>query len=110
MLAKMIETFRFVVLPRITPFFFEDNPVHEGQFVQVTCSVSDGDLPLTLEWYHNGNSLEDYAEVTTSKIGKRTSVLVIESVSYNNAGNYSCLAKNNAGSTSYVAELQVNGY
>lgn len=84
--------------------------MHEGQFVQVTCSVSDGDLPLTLEWYHNGKSLEDYAEVTTSKIGKRTSVLVIESVSHGNAGNYTCLARNDAGSTSYIAELHVNGY
>lgn len=96
-------------MPRITPFVFEDNPVSEGQFVQIACSVSDGDLPLTLEWYLNGHNLDNYQEVSMSKIGKRTSVLVIESVSHGNAGNYTCQARNNAGSTSYTTELQVNG-
>lgn len=99
-----------LVLPRITPFSFEDNPLHEGQFVEIHCSVSEGDLPLTIEWSLNGNDLSNYPEVSTSKIGKRTSILIIESVSYSNAGNYTCKVSNKAGESTHSAELQVNGY
>lgn len=43
-------------------------------------------------------------------MGKRSSILVIESVTHSHAGNYTCNANNSAGDASYVAELQVNGY
>lgn len=99
-----------IVLPRITAFYFEDNPVHSGQFVQVTCAVSEGDLPLTLAWQLNGKDLQDYPEITTSPVGKRSSILEIESVSYTHAGNYTCRATNKAGTTGYTTVLQVNGY
>nr|CAH7736157.1 unnamed protein product [Callosobruchus chinensis] len=98
------------VLPRITPFGFEDSPVHSGQFVEVTCTVSEGDLPVQITWHLNGRDFDNFPEVTTTKVGKRTSVLSIESVSYTNAGVYTCLARNKAGEASFHAELQVNGY
>lgn len=98
------------MLPRITPFTFEDNPVHEGQFAQVGCSVSEGDLPLAIEWTLNGHSIQQYSEIGVSTIGKRASILVIESVMYTHAGNYTCKATNKAGESSYTAELQVNGF
>lgn len=99
-----------LVLPRITPFAFEDNPVHEGQFAQISCSASEGDLPLTMEWTLNSQSIRRYSEIAVSNIGKRTSILVIESVSYTHAGNYTCTARNAAGGSSYTAELLVNGF
>ncbi|CAH0555671.1 unnamed protein product [Brassicogethes aeneus] len=97
-----------MVLPRITPFNFEDNPVHSGQFVQVTCAVSEGDLPIKLSWQLNGKTLEDFPEISTSSVGKRTSILEIESVSYSHAGNYTCKAVNRAGEIGYSTELLVN--
>ncbi|VEN53578.1 unnamed protein product [Callosobruchus maculatus] len=96
------------VLPRITPFGFEDSPVHSGQFVEVTCTVSEGDLPVQITWQLNGRDFDNFPEVTTTKVGKRTSVLSIESVSYANAGIYTCLARNRAGEAVFSAELQVN--
>lgn len=98
------------MLPRITPFYFEDNPVHSGRFVEVSCTVSEGDLPITFEWRLNGNKLEDFLEISVSSVGKRTSFLSIEAVSYTHAGNYTCAAKNKAGETFFSSELQVNGY
>lgn len=98
------------MLPRITPFAFEDNPVHEGQFAQIACSVSEGDLPLRIDWRLNGRDIGEYSEIGVSAIGKRTSILVIESVTYEHAGNYSCRATNRAGESSYTAGLQVNGF
>lgn len=99
-----------LVSPRITPFSFEDSPVQSGQFIQVSCSVTEGDLPVKIEWLLNAATLEDFPEVSTATIGKRGSILAIESVSYTHAGNYTCRAGNKAGQETYTAELQVNGY
>lgn len=83
--------------------------MHSGQYVQVTCLITEGDLPLKIEWELNGKPIFDYHEISTSKMGKRSSILAIESVSHLNAGNYSCKAKNKAGESVYVTQLQVNG-
>lgn len=96
-------------MPRITPFTFEDNPLSSGQYVQVTCLVPEGDLPLKIKWNLNGESLKFFPEVQVARMGKRSSILTIETVGYTNAGNYSCDAENAAGKTNYVAQLQVNG-
>lgn len=98
------------VLPKITPFYFENNPLHSGQYVQVTCVVAEGDLPIQISWSLNGKNIADYQEITTSKTGRRSSFLAIESVSHENAGNYTCKAKNKAGESEYVTQLYVNGY
>lgn len=84
--------------------------MHEGQFAQVGCSVSEGDLPLEIQWTLNGRGIDYYSEIGVSTIGKRTSILVIESVTYTHAGNYTCKATNQAGESSYTAQLQVNGF
>lgn len=76
----------------------------------MNCLVQSGDLPLRINWVYNGKSLRDYPEVSIAQIGKRSSILTIESVSYTNAGNYSCVAKNSAGRSSLTADLQINGY
>lgn len=99
-----------LVAPRITPFSFENNPLQAGQYVQVTCLVSEGDLPLHINWKFNNESLENYPEVSESKTGKRSSILSIESVTYTNVGFYTCEATNKAGQVAHIAQLQVNGY
>lgn len=96
--------------PRVTPFVFEDNPVSSGHTIQVACLVSEGDLPLDIEWTLNGKSLENSADVSVGKVGKRNSILSIDAVSYENAGNYTCTAENKAGMAQHSAELLVNGY
>lgn len=97
-------------MPRITPFYFEDNPVHSGQFVHVACTVSEGDLPVKFRWFLNEQLLGEFSDVTISQFGKRTSMLAVESVMYSHAGNYTCRANNDAGETFFTTELQVNGY
>ncbi|XP_050305184.1 cell adhesion molecule Dscam2 isoform X8 [Anthonomus grandis grandis] len=97
-----------MVPPRVSPFNFEDNPLHEGQFAQVACVVSEGDLPLRIIWTLNGRYVDTINEITVTQVGKRTSLLTLESVSHAVAGNFSCNAKNGAGEGSYTTELQVN--
>lgn len=49
-------------------------------------------------------------DISVGKVGKRSSLLSIEAVTYGNAGNYTCLARNKAGVHAHSAELLVNGY
>lgn len=97
------------VLPRIVPFSFEEGPAQTGQSISLTCSVVDGDLPLYINWFLNDKPTEDIAGLSQAKIGRRISVLSIESVEADHAGQYSCRAINKAGQTESSAELKVNG-
>uniref|UniRef100_A0AAR5PM90 Down syndrome cell adhesion molecule-like protein Dscam2 n=1 Tax=Dendroctonus ponderosae TaxID=77166 RepID=A0AAR5PM90_DENPD len=99
---------QIMVPPRITPFYFEDNPVHEGSFAQITCLVPEGDLPIKITWTLNGHHVDTFSEILVTKVGKRTSLLTLESVSHSVAGNFSCWAKNMAAEDSFTTELQVN--
>lgn len=75
----------------------------------VQCAVTKGDFPIEFSWMHNGRSIIFANGVTISKTNKRISTLSIESVGADHIGNYTCVAKNPAGTTSYAAVLNVNG-
>lgn len=98
-----------LVSPRIIPFYFEENPLQSGQYAQINCLVAEGDLPIEITWTLNDKSIDSFAEISVAKVGKRSTILTIESVSYTSAGNYSCQAKNKAGKTEYITQLLVNG-
>lgn len=100
----------------IGPFNFGTKPSHPGQYQSLQCSVSDGDLPLTIRWTFNGQPIivdgdDDDAttEVTVTKMGRRSSVLTIEQVAPEHAGRYVCLAENLAGRAALAADLRVIG-
>lgn len=67
-------------------------------------------MPIKIEWLLNHMPLEGFPDISVSVVGKRTSFLSIDSVSYTHAGNYSCRARNEAGEAISTSELQVNGY
>lgn len=98
-----------LVLPSIVPFTLGDKPAHMDQFLSINCAVSDGDLPLNIFWTFNNQPITPDMDVSINRLGKRTSVLTIDSVSGHHAGNYSCHGSNPAGSTSYLSELKVIG-
>lgn len=74
-----------------------------------TCLVPSGDLPIDFKWLFNGKPLISHDSVSTSKMGKRRSVLTIESVNGKHAGNYTCQASNKAEHVNLTANLIVNG-
>lgn len=61
-------------------------------------------------WLLNNHPIEMMPDVSISKIGKRISILSIESVAGHHAGNYSCRVKNIAGMAEHSAYLTVNGW
>ena len=74
------------------------------------CIVSRGDQPLDFSWYFNGEKLLlDGREGLSIATSRRKSVLEIEAVNAEHAGEYSCSVFNEAGATSHSATLVVNG-
>jgi hypothetical protein len=102
----------FIELPEIGPFSFSKEVMNEGDFAQISCIVTSGDQPLTISWSFHGDGTESSAPdngITTTNLGSRMSLLVIEEVKYMHQGHYTCQAKNNAGISSYSTQLKVNG-
>ena len=96
------------VPPKIVPFSFGDEPSNFGDSASIQCSTTSGDLPIQVTWFLNGKRV-DKNSVSLSTVGKRLSILNIDSVDGYHAGNYTCVATNLANSVNYTALLIVNG-
>lgn len=97
------------VLPQIVPFDFGEETVNELDMVSASCTVNKGDLPIDVAWTKNGGRVYTNDGIVVTKTSTRMSVLSIESARARHAGNYSCVATNNAGETRQWAVLAVNG-
>lgn len=95
--------------PKIVQFEFGDEPANFGDTASVQCLITSGDFPIDFRWLFNGRHLIAYDSVSTTKVGKRSSVLTIDSVNGNHAGNYTCQVKNKADTVNFTATLIVNG-
>ncbi|KAI5642677.1 immunoglobulin i-set domain-containing protein [Phthorimaea operculella] len=70
------------------------------------CHISKGDTPLEVYWEFNGRPLSQELGMS-SKVGDRSSVLMLPSVTGAHSGNYTCIAKNRAGEASYTTILKI---
>jgi hypothetical protein len=79
--------------------------------VQTICIVGEGDLPIELSWSFRGDSETGMADlgISTTRVGPRSTVLQIDSVTAGHSGEYTCTAKNSVGSQSVSAHLEVLG-
>ena len=101
--------FQFSEPPQIGAFSFSKSVMDEGDFAQLSCIVNRGDLPLSISWTFHGLKVGQETGITTTNLGPRMSILVINSVGYKHKGQYTCQAKNHAGVVTRSAELKVNG-
>jgi hypothetical protein len=97
------------VLPQIVPFSFGDETTNAGDIASVTCTVVKGDTPIAINWLFNGSEIQNNDEITISKVGKKISMLSIESARADHVGEYTCVAKNAAGATNISTYLYING-
>lgn len=94
--------------PVIKKFNFEDN-VKEGDFVSVVCIVKSGSHPITFVWFKNGEEFKTSKKNASIENSPVTSVLILNSVTSESDGNYTCSAKNSFGSDRHSATLKVKG-
>ena len=99
----------FTEPPEIVPFTFGEKAINQGEFAQLTCVVRKGDKPLSITWSLKGDIISSDPTLTTSMLGAQASILMISSVDYQHSGVYTCRAENDAGISTYSAELLVNG-
>ena len=103
------KTFLYSEPPVIVPFSFGVNTINEGQFSQLVCVVTSGDEPIQITWSLKGDVVSSDPDLSTTMLGKRTSMLTISSVSYRHIGEYTCRAENPAGVSTHSTSLKVNG-
>lgn len=96
------------MLPYVNPFAF-DGEANFGDYVQLTCLISKGDLPLNIQWLFDNHHIHSHLGIITTKMGDRSSFLAVPEVREINTGNYTCLAKNDAGQSNFTTQLFVNG-
>lgn len=96
------------VEPQILPFAFPEE-VEEGQLIQVSCAVTKGDDPLTLQWYKDGIPLVSSPSFMINNVAPKLSILLLSSANANHTGTYSCLAFNPIGTAESSASLRVKG-
>ncbi|XP_039227498.1 Down syndrome cell adhesion molecule-like protein Dscam2 isoform X33 [Drosophila yakuba] len=97
-----------MVLPQVVPFDFGEESINELDMVSASCTVNKGDLPVDIYWTKNGGRVYTNDGLIVTRNSQRLSVLSIESVRARHAGNYSCVATNNAGAIIQSAMLAVN--
>lgn len=91
-------------------FTFGDDPVSPGDSIGVQCVITKGDVPIEINWMFNDQSLRTGQNgINILNISTKTSLLNIVSINAQHRGNYTCIAKNQAGTSEFAAELKVNG-
>lgn len=66
-------------------------------------------MPVTFAWFLNGNPIQTGNGLSIVSVGKKTAVLSIEFLRESHTGNYTCVAQNRAGLSSFSSELIVKG-
>ncbi|XP_042228251.1 LOW QUALITY PROTEIN: Down syndrome cell adhesion molecule-like protein Dscam2 [Homarus americanus] len=93
------------VPPSIKPFDF--GSLVSGMRTTVTCDVQMGDPPMTLMWLRDGHVLSPSVDLQISQHDTFSSSLVLTHVRPHHAGNYTCVARNEAREVRYTAQLLV---
>ncbi|KAG1652219.1 Down syndrome cell adhesion molecule-like protein Dscam2 [Nymphon striatum] len=85
-----------------------DKTLSIGDRLTLVCTIRSGNPPLDFTWLFNGNTLPYNLGVVISD-SSFLSTLSSTNIKREHAGNYTCIANNNAGSTSTFAMVKIQG-
>ncbi|GFR23250.1 contactin-5, partial [Trichonephila clavata] len=91
--------------PKIKQFSFQDN-VLEGDVVSVACFAVTKMVPVTYTWLKNGKNIDNVQNIRFSNT-EEVSSIILDPVTLNDSGNYTCAATNSAGRDTFTTSLQV---
>ena len=95
--------------PEIVPVSFPES-VEAGTPLQVTCLVTGGDEPLTLQWYKDNVPLHSTSDILINQLTSRASNVLISSADSHHTGLYTCQAFNPVASVEWKANLTIKGF
>ncbi|XP_022257107.1 Down syndrome cell adhesion molecule homolog [Limulus polyphemus] len=95
------------VPPRIQPFGFPAF-AEEGKQIQFICGLETHDTGADFKWFKDGRPLHSGDKWTILSPG-RVSVLILNSVTTEISGNYTCGVRNSVGQDEFTTELRVKG-
>lgn len=83
----------------------------EGDIVSVTCLTIGGAGPFVFSWRKDNMELSPSQNIPQINIQNSdvVSVLILNGVTINSDGNYSCTARNSYGSSTHSSTLKVKG-
>ena len=83
----------------------------DGDIVSVMCLTIGGAQPIVFSWRKDDKELLLSQNMPQINIENSpvVSVLILNGVTINSDGNYSCIARNNYGSSTYSSTLKVKG-
>ncbi|XP_058457683.1 cell adhesion molecule Dscam2 isoform X5 [Malaya genurostris] len=97
-----------IVPPKLNPFHSSILSLNVGDRASITCSVIKGDVPLTITWRKDGRPIDPSQRMSVTQVDQYNSILVIENLSADHTGNYSCVVRNTASETEGSQALLVN--
>ncbi|XP_050561785.1 cell adhesion molecule Dscam2 isoform X12 [Spodoptera frugiperda] len=108
--AKGTLEVQVMVPPQISPFEFGDEPANAGDTASVQCVMNKGDLPANFSWSLNGRKIaqNNNMGIAIGGMGRKMSILNIDSVNGTHRGLYVCYVENLAGQVNHSATLEVN--
>lgn len=97
-----------LVPPRIMPIQAMTNLLREGMRAAISCQILEGDLPVSFRWERNNKQILGTGNELIRRLDEYSTSLVIEKISSDYSGNYTCTASNVAGSEKFTVPLTVN--
>ena len=80
-----------------------------GERFTLTCAVTKGDVPLTINWSVSPRPAAESTSIKTVQIDPYTGLLSIDALRPEHSGNYSCQVSNAAGTVSQSQAVLIQG-
>lgn len=107
-MARRNVEIQVLVPPKIMPIQSMTNMLREGMRAAISCQILEGDFPVSFRWERNGKQILGTGNEVIRRLDEYSTSLVIEKISSDFSGNYTCIASNIAGVEKFTVPLTVN--